>query len=83
MVPPDTIDTIPEKTLQAFAEQGTLHGAMAEDGGDAEAVLARFAQAGVDVDALALRLQREGAQAFVKSWQALMQRIDAKSEALA
>jgi len=80
---PDTIDTIPEKTLHAFAEQGKLQGAMAEDGGDAEAVLARFAQAGVDVDALAVRLQREGAQAFVKSWQALMERIDAKSEALA
>jgi transaldolase len=80
---PETIDTIPEKTLQAFAEQGSVPGAMAEDGGDAEPVLARFAQAGVDVDALALRLQREGAQAFVKSWQALMQRLDAKSEALA
>ncbi len=80
---PDTIDTIPEKTLHAFAEHGVLHGAMAEDGGDAEAVLARFGQAGIDVDALAARLQREGAQAFVKSWHALMQRLDAKSEALA
>jgi transaldolase len=80
---PETIDTLPEATLHAFAAQGRLQGAMAEDGGDAEAVLARFAQAGVDVDALALRLQREGAQAFVKSWQALMQRLDAKSEALA
>jgi transaldolase len=80
---PDTIDTIPEKTLHAFAEQGKLQGSMREDGGDAEAVLARFAQAGVDVDALAVRLQREGAQAFVKSWQALMERIDAKSEVLA
>ena len=80
---PDTIDTIPEKTLHAFAEQGKLQGEMAEDGGDAEAVLTRFARAGVDVDALAVRLQREGAQAFVKSWRALMERIDAKSEALA
>jgi transaldolase len=80
---PDTIDTIPEKTLHAFAEHGKLQGAMPQDGGDAEAVLARFAQAGIDVDALAVRLQREGAQAFVKSWRALMERIDAKSEALA
>jgi transaldolase len=80
---PETINTIPEATLHAFAAQGKLHGAMAEDGGDAEAILARFTQAGVDVDALAIRLQREGAQAFVKSWQALMHRIDAKSEALA
>ncbi len=80
---PGTIDTIPEKTLHAFAEDGKLQGVMADDGGDAEAVLARFAQAGVAVDALAVRLQREGAQAFVKSWRALMGRIDAKSEALA
>ena len=50
---PDTIDTIPEKTLRAFAEHGELKGVMAEDGGDAEAVLARFTQAGIDVDALA------------------------------
>ena len=80
---PDTIDTIPEKTLHAFAEHGTLRGPMAEGGGDADAVLARFAGAGIDVDALAARLQREGAQVFVKSWQALLQRIDAKSEVLA
>lgn len=80
---PDTINTMPEKTLRAFAEHGQLTGAMAEDGGDAEAVLARFAQAGVDVDALAAQLQQEGAQAFVKSWNALLRRIAEKSEALA
>src|SRR6185312_5595990 len=73
---PDTINTIPEKTLHAFAEHGELKGAMAEDGGDAEAVLARFTQAGIDVDVLAKQLQRDGARAFVKSWQELLQRID-------
>lgn len=80
---PDTIDTIPEKTLRAFAEHGELKGVMAEDGGDAEAVLARFTQAGIDVDALAEELQRDGAQAFVKSWKELLQGIADKSEALA
>jgi transaldolase len=80
---PDTIDTIPEKTLRAFAEHGELKGVMAEDGGDAEAVLARFTQAGIDSDALAQDLQRDGAQAFVKSWQELLQRIADKSRALA
>ncbi|MDA3888578.1 MAG: transaldolase [Allgaiera sp.] len=80
---PDTIDTMPEKTLHAFAEQGVLKGAMAVDGGDCEAMLARFAQAGVDIDALAATLQQEGAQAFVKSWQQLLQRIADKSAALA
>jgi transaldolase len=80
---PDTIDTMPEMTLQAFAEHGALKGAMAVDGGDAEAMLARFVKAGIDIDALAIELQREGAQSFVKSWQQLLQRIAGKSAALA
>jgi transaldolase len=80
---PDTIATIPEKTLRAFAERGKLTGTLAADGGDAEEVLARFAAAGIDVDRLATELQRDGAQAFVKSWAELLQRIVAKSAALA
>jgi transaldolase len=80
---PDTIDTMPEKTLRAFAEHGELKRVMAEDGGDAEAVLTRFATAGMDTDALAIQLQREGAQAFTKSWTELMTRIADKSDALA
>ena len=80
---PHTIDTIPEKTLRAFAEHGQIKGVMAEDGGDAEAVLAKFAKAGIDTDALGLQLQRDGAQAFTKSWNELMTRIADKSDALA
>jgi transaldolase len=80
---PDTIDTMPEKTLMAFAESGQLNGVMARDGGDAEDVLARFARAGIDVDALAAQLQADGAASFVKSWTELMKRISEKSAALA
>ena len=80
---PDTIDTMPEKTLLAFAAGGTVKSAMAKDGGDAEQMLARFAGAGVDIDALAARLQIDGAQSFVKSWRELMKRIAEKSAALA
>jgi transaldolase len=79
---PDTIDTMPEKTLLAFAAEGQIKSVMANDGGDAEQVLARFAAAGIDVDALALKLQVEGAQSFVKSWTELMQSIADKSAAL-
>jgi transaldolase len=79
---PDTIATIPGRTLRAFAEHGQLRGAMAVDGGDAEAVLARFAEAGIAVDELAIQLQRDGAHAFVKSWRALLGRIADQSEAL-
>ena len=79
---PDTIVTIPVETLRAFADHGRVQGVMAADGGDAAAVLARFAEAGIDVDALAGQLQREGAEAFVKSWSALLGRIAEKSATL-
>jgi transaldolase len=75
---PDTINTMPEKTLVAFADHGEVKGAMPIDGGDAEAVLADFAAAGVDDDRLAADLQREGTAAFAKSWNELMRRIAAK-----
>ncbi len=80
---PDTVDTMPEKTLIAFAEKGSLKGVMAKDGGDAEQTLERFAAAGIDVGALAVHLQVDGASSFVKSWTELMQRIKDKSAALA
>ncbi len=72
---PGTINTLPDKTLKAFADHGWLSGPMAPDGGDAELVLSRFAQAGIDIDALALRLQQDGVRAFVKSWTELLSRI--------
>ena len=79
---PDTINTVPENTLHAFADHGELDGVMPPDGGDAEAVLAQIGEAGVDVDALAQKLQRDGAASFVKSWRQLLQRIADKATAL-
>ena len=80
---PDTINTMPEKTLHAFADHGVLHGVMALEGGDTDLTLAQIADAGVHIDALALKLQKEGAEAFVKSWNQLLQRIADKAGALA
>jgi transaldolase len=79
---PLTINTIPEKTLNAWAKQSELGPGLAADGGDCEAVLAQFAQAGCDVIALAQRLQDEGAASFVKSWDELMGVIATKSATL-
>ena len=76
---PDTINTIPEKTLLAFAEHGKVGAALPTDGGYAEAVLEEFRREGVDDEALAARLQQEGVAAFAKSWSALMSRIREKS----
>jgi len=79
---PFTVNTMPEATLKAFGDHGSLGGLLSADGGDSEAVLARFAAAGVDVSALGSRLQDEGATAFVTSWRELMAVIAAKSTAL-
>lgn len=79
---PDTINTIPDKTLLAFANHGTVGELLPVDGGDAEKVIAAFAKAGIDDDQLAADLQREGAESFVKSWKDLLDRIDSKSATL-
>ena len=73
---------MPEQTLLAFAEHGEVGDMLAADGGNAEELLARFAKAGVDYDALAAKLQREGAEAFDASWNDLMGCIASKSELL-
>jgi transaldolase len=79
---PLTINTMPEATLRAFADHGEVGPAISADGGDCEAVLTQFAKAGIDIDALAARLQDEGAASFVKSWNELMEVIAAKSAVL-
>jgi transaldolase len=79
---PFTVNTMPEGTLLAFGDHGEVGEILAADGGDSERVLAGFAKAGMDVDALAARLQNEGASAFVKSWNDLMACVDSKSAAI-
>ena len=79
LLAPDTINTIPEKTLLAFADHGKVGAALPADGGYSEAVLEEFRREGVDDEALAARLQHEGVQAFAKSWSALMARIRERS----
>jgi transaldolase len=79
---PFTVNTMPEGTLKALADHGALGEMLTADGGDSEKALARFAEAGIDVDALATQLQDEGAKSFVKSWRELMDVIASKSAAL-
>jgi transaldolase len=79
---PFTVNTMPEGTLKALADHTDLSEIMAADGGDCEAVLKQFAKAGIDVDALAAKLQDDGAKAFVNSWNDLMAVIAAKSATL-
>ncbi|MGH7815600.1 MAG: transaldolase [Candidatus Binataceae bacterium] len=79
---PNTINTIPEETLLAFADHGRVGDTIPRDGGDCERVLADFNQAGIDTDALAAQLQSDGAKSFVDSWQDLLKAIEEKSASL-
>lgn len=75
---PETIATMPEKTLLAFADHGKVERALASDGGYAEALIAEFRREGVDDEALAARLQQKGVDAFVDSWRALLLSVRGK-----
>lgn len=75
---PFTVNTMPEPTLVAFSQHGEVGDLLPSDGGNAEAVLAEFADAGIDVAALAARLQEEGKASFVKSWEELLGSIASK-----
>ena len=79
---PFTVNTMPEGTLKALSEPGGAGTTMPANGGDCEEVLARFAGAKIDVNALAARLQDEGAKSFVNSWNDLMEVIGSKSDVL-
>jgi transaldolase len=79
---PHTVNTMPDNTLTALADHGNLGAMLPHDGGNAEQELAEFTRAGIDLDATAEQLQREGAEAFVKSWEDLMARIEEKSAEL-
>jgi transaldolase len=79
---PFTVNTMPEGTLKALATHTELGELLPTDGGNSEEVLAQFAKAGIDVDALAAQLQTEGANSFVKSWNELMQVISSKTASL-
>ena len=80
---PYTVNTMPDATLNAFADHGGADAPIPADGGDCEAVLTQFVSAGVDIDELASRLQDEGAEAFAKSWNELIGIVTAKSKSLA
>lgn len=82
---PDTINTIPEKTLLAYAEHGKVNGVLPLDEANAEmveAVIAEFTREGVNDEKLAADLQRDGTASFAHSWHDLLMRITEKSKQL-
>jgi transaldolase len=82
LVAPFTVVSMSERTLNALSDRDEIGDLMTEDGGDCEAVLGRFAEAGIDVDSLAFGLQNEEATSAVKDWIDLMSALASKSAAL-
>jgi transaldolase len=80
---PHTVNTLPEKTLLAFADHGAVTGIVSAGGGNAEETLAAVERTGVDLDAIGATLQRDGAASFVKSWHDLLAVVEEKSRATA
>jgi transaldolase len=80
---PLTVNTMPDQTLEAFADHGAVGELLPADGGDADQVIAAFARAGIDPASLVAELQRQGAEAFVASWRDLLAQIGARHEQLA
>lgn len=80
---PFTVNTMPDDTLEAFFEHGKVGDPLPADGGDADAMLSRFADVGVDTSEVAAQLQRNGAKSFVAAWNELMDRIRAQTSAVA
>jgi transaldolase len=80
---PFTVNTMPEPTLHAFADHGRVEDLVPADGGDSEQILAEFGKAGIDVEALAERLQEEGKEAFSKSWDDMLETIEARRRVVA
>jgi len=72
---PFTVNTMPDDTLENFYDHGEVGELLPRDGGDADALLAQFTKAGIDLDALAGQLQSDGAKSFVSAWQDLMARV--------
>jgi transaldolase len=79
---PFTVNTMPEDTLEAFYDHGELGPPLPADGGHADAVLARFAEAGIDIAALGSQPQSDGAKSFVDAWKDLMGQINAQTATL-
>jgi transaldolase len=79
---PLTVNTMPEATLKALADHGEINATLPAHAGTSNEVLAKFAKAGIDTEALGSQLLDEGAKSFVQSWNDLMEVIASKSETL-
>lgn len=79
---PNTVNTMPEETLLAFSKDGRLRELVATDGVAADLTLSEVAKCGVNLSAVAQKLQDEGRDAFIKSWKDLIAVVEKKAGSL-
>ena len=82
LIGPDTVNTMPDATIDAFDDHGTLRRTVDEGVDDARATLDRLAGLGIDMEDVADRLEEEGVAAFVKSYDELIQALQDKANTL-
>lgn len=82
LIAPGVINTMPEKTLRAFADHGDVDTALDADPAEAERALAQAAGAGLDLAAITAELEREGVESFCDSYDELLRCIESRLAAL-
>jgi len=83
LIGPDTVNTMPEETIQAFQEHGEVALTLEQGIDEAKRVFEQVAEAGVDYDDATATLEREGVEKFSDSFTELLEGIRAKSGELA
>ena len=78
LIGPDTVNTVPPATMDAFRDHGRVRPSLEEDVGGAERVLSQLARTGIDLDAVARDLVREGVQLFVDAADKLLGAVAGK-----
>ena len=79
LIGPDTVNTLPDDTLAAFADHGTLERRIDADVDAARDTWARLANVGVDMDDVASQLEREGVGSFQKAFDELLDALESKA----
>ena len=82
LIGPDVINTMPEQTLRAFADHGTVTRTVDANPDEAERILAAAAVAGLDLAAVTAQLEREGVSSFCDSYDELLGCIEHKLTAV-
>ena len=80
LIGPDTVNTMPQNTLDAFRDHGTPAVTVTEGAGEARALMAALAEAGVDIDEVTRRLEVEGVKAFADAFDSLLNTMRRKQE---